>query len=78
MTLINKIQAEVDGVLEKIDESQLEEAAKLIQPQTPLFADGEGRSGLQAKGFAMRLMHVGFKPWVIGAVCKIFCVNVIP
>ena len=66
MTLINKIQAEVDGVLEKIDENQLEEAARLIQPQTPLFADGEGRSGLQAKGFAMRLMHVGFKPWVIG------------
>ena len=66
MTLINKIQAEVDGVLEKIDESQLEEAARLIQPQTPLFADGEGRSGLQAKGFAMRLMHIGFTPWVIG------------
>ena len=28
--------------------------------------DGEGRSGFVARCFAMRLMHIGYKPYVMG------------
>lgn len=31
-----------------------------------VYVVGAGRSGLVAKAFAMRLMHIGFEPYVIG------------
>lgn len=31
-----------------------------------IFITGAGRSGFQAKGFAMRLMHIGYQDYVMG------------
>ncbi|TPF02743.1 6-phospho-3-hexuloisomerase [Weissella paramesenteroides] len=46
--------------------SQLEQAEKLIDKNKRIFILGAGRSGLMAKGFAMRLMHIGYTVFVIG------------
>ncbi|MDT8859724.1 6-phospho-3-hexuloisomerase [Alkalihalobacillus sp. MEB130] len=50
--LINDVEVErlVDGILE----------AKKV------FVAGAGRSGFMAKSFAMRMMHVGLDPYVVG------------
>ena len=33
-----------------------------------IYTAGAGRSGLIAKAFAMRLMHIGFEPYVVGEI----------
>jgi len=66
MTLIDQITQEVNEVMGMIDESQLDQAEKLIQKDQRIFVLGAGRSGLMAKGFAMRLMHIGYTVFVIG------------
>lgn len=66
MSLINEVVTEVDRVMEMVDEKQLEAAEKLIDKDKRIFVLGAGRSGLMAKGFAMRLMHIGYTVFVIG------------
>lgn len=53
-TLDSVDSAEVSGFIEKITDSK------------NIFIFGAGRSGLIAKTFAMRLMHLGFTIYVIG------------
>ncbi len=57
---------EINSVLSKVDRNQLEEAVNFISKDTRIFVDGEGRSGLMAKGFAMRLMHLGYSVYSVG------------
>ena len=52
----------------KIEEEQIENVLKLIAPDKKIFLTGKGRSGLAAKGFANRLMHLGFQAYVIGEI----------
>lgn len=66
MTLIKEIVSEVNEVMSLVDESQLEQAEKLIDKNKRIFILGAGRSSLMAKGFAMRLMHIGYTVYVIG------------
>ncbi|HJE45020.1 6-phospho-3-hexuloisomerase [Levilactobacillus namurensis] len=66
MTLIEQVTHEVNEVMGMIDERQLDAAEKLITKKTRIFVLGAGRSGLMAKGFAMRLMHIGYTVYVIG------------
>ena len=66
MELIQEILAEIQGVLHKIDEKQMQEFVARFDTNKRIFIDGEGRSGLQAKGFAMRLMHLGYTIYVVG------------
>lgn len=66
MRLIDEIMNEVKDVMDKFDEKQLEKAMDLLKKDTPVFVDGEGRSGFQARGLAMRLMHIGYTPYVMG------------
>ncbi|MBM6615174.1 6-phospho-3-hexuloisomerase [Desemzia sp. RIT804] len=66
MDFLLPIVDEVRGVLEKVDRQEVESAAKLIQKETRIFVDGEGRSGFVGKCFAMRLMHLGFEVYVMG------------
>ena len=49
-----------------VDGSQLEQAEKLIDKNKCIFILGAGRSGLMARGFAMRLVHIGYTVYVIG------------
>ncbi|WP_332629486.1 6-phospho-3-hexuloisomerase [Halalkalibacter flavus] len=50
--LINEVKVEmlVDGILEA----------------NKIFVAGAGRSGFMAKSFAMRMMHIGLDPYVVG------------
>ncbi|WP_125589053.1 6-phospho-3-hexuloisomerase [Companilactobacillus jidongensis] len=66
MTLISQIMQEVNEVMNMVDENQIDNAEKLIKKDKRIFVLGAGRSGLMAKGFAMRLMHIGYTVYVIG------------
>ncbi|WP_419880403.1 6-phospho-3-hexuloisomerase [Peribacillus sp. B-H-3] len=60
------ILKEMDGVLAQVDQQNLSEIAKLLKRSNRIFVIGEGRSGLMAKSFAMRLMHLGASVFVVG------------
>lgn len=66
MTLIAQVKNEIDKVLDMVDESQLDAAEQLITNDKRIFVLGAGRSGLIARTFAMRLMHIGYTSYVIG------------
>lgn len=64
--ILETILDEITGVLDKVDETGLKETLAYLKKEKRIFVDGEGRSGLMAKGFAMRLMHLGYSVYVIG------------
>lgn len=66
MKLIDEILKEVNKVVLNVNEKEVEEMVNLLDKSNSIFVDGEGRSGFQAKGFAMRLMHIGYKSYVMG------------
>lgn len=66
MELFSVILDEIKDVIFKVSESDLKKAASAINKERRIFVDGEGRSGLMAKGFAMRLMHLGYNVYVVG------------
>ena len=66
MRTIDQILEEIKDVIEKVDEEQVKKIMNVFNKETRIFVDGEGRSGFQAKGFAMRLMHIGYNPYVMG------------
>ncbi len=61
MTVIDQVLGEINEVMGKVDEAQLSQAEALIQKDKRIFVLGAGRSGLMAKGFAMRLMHIAIR-----------------
>ncbi|BCZ49088.1 6-phospho 3-hexuloisomerase [Clostridium gelidum] len=66
MRTIDQILDEIKDVIEKVDEEQVKKIMNVLKKGTRIFVDGEGRSGFQAKGFAMRLMHIGYNSYVMG------------
>ncbi|PKG22515.1 6-phospho-3-hexuloisomerase [Niallia nealsonii] len=66
MTKLASIQTEIHLVLSQVKETLLEETAELLKSKKRIFVIGEGRSGLMAKSFAMRLMHLGATVYVVG------------
>lgn len=66
MKTIGTIMQEINQVMELVDEQELDQAMPLIQKSKRVFVIGAGRSGFQAKGFAMRLMHIGYTDYVMG------------
>ncbi len=66
MGTLNTIIAEIEQVIGKIDEKQIDAFANEILASSRVFVTGEGRSGLMAKAFAMRLMHLGLTVYVVG------------
>jgi len=60
---INKM---IKGVLDKLDNKQVEEFMRMLIHSRTIFVSGAGRSGLVGKAFAMRLMHLGFNVYVVG------------
>ncbi len=63
---MNLILSEVKGVLCRVDEEKAEKFVKKILEAKRIFLLGQGRSGLIARCFAMRLMHLGLSVYVIG------------
>jgi 6-phospho-3-hexuloisomerase len=66
MSKLTAIQQEIEVVLSQVDENLLIDAAALVKEKKRIFVVGEGRSGLMAKSFAMRLMHLGATVYVVG------------
>jgi 6-phospho-3-hexuloisomerase len=69
MILNDAIQEIVDNVSAASAELELEnveEMLKLLRTCENVFLLGQGRSGLVAKAFAMRLMHLGIGVYVVG------------
>ncbi|MFY4775657.1 6-phospho-3-hexuloisomerase [Metabacillus sp. RGM 3146] len=66
MRLTDTILNEVEQVLRLMEENCIHKAAEILAGSQRVFVTGEGRSGLMAKSFAMRLMHLGASVYVLG------------
>ncbi|WP_026694221.1 6-phospho-3-hexuloisomerase [Peribacillus kribbensis] len=49
-----------------VNDKEIHSLASKILDKRKIFLAGAGRSGLMAKGFAMRLMHLGLEAYVVG------------
>ncbi|MGT2463713.1 6-phospho-3-hexuloisomerase [Sinomonas atrocyanea] len=63
---LTMIARELEPVLARIDRDELEGTVRALEEAPRVFVTGEGRSGLMAKAFAMRLMHLGLTSYVVG------------
>lgn len=66
--LLNTISSEIQDTLAITDSRALEDFRALILQASRIFVSGKGRSGLQMRGFAMRLMHLGLQVHVVDDV----------
>ena len=66
--VLHEVTLEVTECLKKIEPTTLAQAATIIAETETIFLAGAGRSRLSISGFAMRLMHLGKKAWLIGEV----------
>lgn len=60
------IVLELQRAASELDGEQEERLAESILASRRVFLAGAGRSGLMAKAFAMRLMHLGMDAYVVG------------
>lgn len=63
---IDTVLSEISGVLAGVDRAELNALAQQLGTADHVLVAGEGRSGLMAKAFAMRLMHLGVTVHVVG------------
>jgi 6-phospho-3-hexuloisomerase len=65
-TLYAAALADLSGVLDRIDDAQVQGAIEMIATARRIAVYGVGREGLQIKGLAMRLYHLGLAASVVG------------
>ena len=65
-TSIKAILENIETAQEFLDEDAIDHFEDVIINSTNIFVTGAGRSGLAAKAFAMRLMHLGLSSYVVG------------
>ena len=63
---INAILNNIENAVEYLDKDTVESFENEILKAENIFVTGAGRSGLAAKAFAMRLMHLGLSAYVVG------------
>lgn len=63
---IDYIQKKIKDILEKVSREEIEDVKRLFSEANHIFVYGAGRSGLVAKAFAIRLVHLGYQAFVIG------------
>ncbi|MCY4069781.1 MAG: SIS domain-containing protein [Chloroflexi bacterium] len=66
--LFDAILADLSRALKQVDATQVEDLQEAILSAERIFIAGKGRSGLQMKAFAMRLMHLGLTVHVVDDV----------
>lgn len=66
VTLLQDMVSEISAILDKVEEGQLERILTYIDKDTRIFLAGNGRSGLIARGFAIRLVQLGYTVYVTG------------
>lgn len=62
----DQILTELQTTLLQISNESANQLVEAINTAPRIFVTGAGRSGLAMKGFAMRLMHLGFQVYVVG------------
>lgn len=60
------ISENLKEVVDRLDKKSIKMMIEKILNSKRIFLMGAGRSGLVAKAFAMRLMHLGFSVYVVG------------
>ena len=65
-TSIAAILENIQSAEEFLDEESIDKFEDIIINAKNVFVTGAGRSGLAAKAFAMRLMHLGLSSYVVG------------
>jgi 6-phospho-3-hexuloisomerase len=63
---MNLIADHIKKLATKLDTKSVTLLVNAIMGSKKIFLMGAGRSGLAAKAFAMRLMHMGFNVYVVG------------
>lgn len=67
MSTLQTVMREIEAVMEKMNADEVVDFARILhEHEGRIFLLGEGRSGLMAKAFAMRLMHLGAQVYVMG------------
>ncbi len=64
----DKILGEINSILDQVGDEEVENLVNLLLKSERIFVSGLGRSGLVARSFAMRLMHLGLKVLVVGDI----------
>ena len=65
-TSIAAILDNIQNAEEFLNEDAIDLFENIIMESNNIFVTGAGRSGLAAKAFAMRLMHLGLSSYVVG------------
>ena len=60
------IQGQIQDLKENFDLNKIKELINALELAETIFVMGAGRSGFIAKAFAMRLMHLGYRVYVVG------------
>jgi 6-phospho-3-hexuloisomerase len=60
------IAVNLSEIIDRLDREAIKSMIQKIMEGERIFLMGAGRSGLVAKAFAMRLMHLGFSVYVVG------------
>jgi 6-phospho-3-hexuloisomerase len=63
---IEEILKNIESATEYIEEDTINKFMDVLTESKNVFVIGAGRSGLVAKAFAMRLMHLGISTYVVG------------
>ena len=66
--LIDTILDNLSSTLHQVDSDQIEAVQKALLRANRIFIAGRGRTGLQMRAFAMRLMHLGLHVYVVDDV----------
>ncbi|MDX3924604.1 MAG: SIS domain-containing protein [Shinella sp.] len=65
-SIYQKALDELAGVFEGLDDGEVDQAVEAIAKARRVMLYGVGREGLQVKGLAMRLFHLGLDVGVVG------------
>jgi len=63
---VNIVLDELESSTKQISDDEAETFVQMITASSKVFVAGAGRSGLMAKSFAMRMMHMGIDSYVVG------------
>jgi 6-phospho-3-hexuloisomerase len=63
---VEYIQKKIKEILNKVPQEEIIKINEMFFKSNRIFVYGAGRSGLVAKAFAIRLVHLGFQAFVIG------------
>ena len=66
--LIDAVLADIRAALEAVDSAQIDVLQGELLAARRIFVAGKGRTGLQMRAFAMRLMHLGLTVHVVDEV----------